>query len=63
MIRIKCAKCYEILELTDGFQTCSCHMVVIRPKTAENANDWKSRIGGRTQDIIILDGEAELCGK
>ena len=57
MIRIKCVKCQEILELTDGFQTCSCHMVVIRAKTTENANDWKSRVGGRPQDIIFLDAE------
>ena len=59
MIRIKCAKCLEILELTDGFQTCSCHLVVIRAKTDDNANDWKSRIGGKPEDIIILDGETK----
>ena len=53
MIRIKCVKCLEILELTDEFQTCSCHLVVIRAKTDENA-DWKSRLGGRPEHMIIL---------
>jgi hypothetical protein len=57
MIRIKCTKCLEILELTDDFQTCSCHLVVIRAKTAENADDWKSRIGAKPEHVIILDEE------
>lgn len=60
MIRIKCTKCLEILEVTDGFQTCSCHLVVIRAKTTENANDWKSRIGAKPTDMIILDND-EIC--
>ena len=67
MIRIKCTKCLEILELTDAFKTCSCHLVCIRAKTDANFDHWKSRIGARPEDFIILD-EVERayclgCGK
>ena len=30
-------------------------MVVIRAKTDENANNWRSRIGGRPEHMIFLD--------
>lgn len=53
MIRIKCTKCLEILELTDEFQTCSCHLVCIRAKIGDE--DWKSRIGGKQNAIILND--------